>query len=143
MAGRVDEAKAVVRRFHDLSHEDEQHFALAEFYQMQKQTEYDRTLDSSWLQMVKKPSYRKRAILAFGFSFLSQSTAILGKKPSQLAARPLNDAAVINNYGSILYKALGYDTSQQLKLQCGWIAMGLSGNIVGKKRFLNCRTETI
>jgi MFS family permease len=78
MAGRVDEAKAVVRKLHDLSHEDEQHFAIAEFYQMHKQTEYDRTLNASWVQMFKKPSYRKRAILAAGFSFLSQSTAILG-----------------------------------------------------------------
>jgi hypothetical protein len=41
----------------------------------------------------------------------------------------------MNNYGSILYKALGYDTLQQLKFQCGWITMGLTGNIFGKCRY--------
>ena len=79
MAGRVDEAKAVVRRLHNLSLAEEQHFAIAEFYQMQRQIEYDKTLDASWLQILKRPSYRKRAILVAGLSFLSQSTAILGK----------------------------------------------------------------
>jgi MFS family permease len=82
MAGRVDEAKAVVRKLHDVSHADEQHFAMAEFYQMQKQTEFDKTLDASWSQMFRRPSYRQRAIVAAGFAFLSQSTAILGEKAS-------------------------------------------------------------
>ncbi|KAK5047104.1 hypothetical protein LTR84_007047 [Exophiala bonariae] len=78
MAGRVDEAKAVVRKLHDVSHADEQHFAMAEFYQMQRQSEFDKTLDASWSQMFTRKSYRKRAIIVAGFSFLSQSTAILG-----------------------------------------------------------------
>lgn len=79
MAGRVDDAKSVVRRLHDLSHVEEHHFAIAEFYQMQKQVEYDKTLNPSWLEMVKRPSYRKRVALAAGFAFLSQSTSILGE----------------------------------------------------------------
>ncbi|KEF53482.1 uncharacterized protein A1O9_10457 [Exophiala aquamarina CBS 119918] len=115
MAGRVDEAKAVVKKLHDVSHADEQHFVMAEFYQMQRQTEFDKTLDASWAQMFRRPSYRQRAIVAAGFAFLSQSTGIL----------------VINNYGSILYRALGYGPLDQLKLQCGWISMGFAGNIVG------------
>ena len=78
MAGRVDEAKAVVRKLHNLEHSEDQHFAIAEFYQMQRQIEYDNTLDASWLAILTKASYRKRAILTAGLSFLAPSTAILG-----------------------------------------------------------------
>lgn len=80
MSGSVDQAKAVMRKLHNLTHSEEQHFAVAEFYQMQKQIEYDKTLDASWLRIVRKPSYRKRAILTAGISFLAPSTAILGKR---------------------------------------------------------------
>lgn len=79
MAGRVEEAKAVVRKLHNLSHAEEQHFAIAEFYQMQRQIEFDKTMDASWSQLFRRPSYRKRAIVVAGFSFLSQSTGILGE----------------------------------------------------------------
>lgn len=79
MKGRVDEAKAAVRKLHNLEHTEEQHFAIAEFYQMQRQIQYDNTLDASWMRMMKKPSYRKRAVLTAGLSFLAPSTAILGQ----------------------------------------------------------------
>jgi len=38
---------------------------------------------------------------------------------------------VINNYGPLLYSVLGYDTEQQLELQCGWITCGIIGNLIG------------
>jgi MFS family permease len=50
-----------------------------------------------------------------GFAFIGQSTAVL----------------VINNYGPQLYKSLGYDTRDQLALQCGWITVGIIFNFVG------------
>lgn len=78
MSNRVDDAKQVVRGLHNLSNTDEHHFAIAEFYQMQKQIEYDRTLDPSYWQMLKRASYRKRIIMSAGYSALGQSTAILG-----------------------------------------------------------------
>jgi hypothetical protein len=67
------------------------------------------------MEMFRRPSYRKRVILAMGFAFLGQSTAVL----------------VINNYGPTLYKALGYGTKDQLALQCGWITVGVVFNGVG------------
>lgn len=79
MRSRVDEAKQVVRGLHNLTNNDEHHFAIVEFYQMQKQIEYDRTLDPSYWQLFKRASYRKRVIMSAGYAALGQSTAILGK----------------------------------------------------------------
>jgi len=38
---------------------------------------------------------------------------------------------VLNNYGPTIYKQLGYDTEYQLIFQCGWITVGVFGNLVG------------
>lgn len=65
--------------------------------------------------MFSKPSYRKRTFLAMGFAFIGQSTAVL----------------VINNYGPTLYAKLGFNTEDQLRLQCGWITVGIIFNAVG------------
>lgn len=78
MINRVDDAKQIVRGLHNLSNNDEHHFAIAEFYQMQTQIEYDRTLDPSYWQLFKRSSYRKRVIMSAGYAALGQSTAILG-----------------------------------------------------------------
>ena len=80
MANRADEAKQVVKRVHNLSNLEQHHFAMAEFYQMQKQTEYDRTLNPTYWEMFRRPSYRKRVLMTVGYAIASQSTAILGKR---------------------------------------------------------------
>ena len=69
-----------------------------------------RKLEPTYKAMFFKKSYRKRTLLACGFAFIGQSTAVL----------------VINNYGPTLYAALGYGTLDQLKLQCGWDYYGHS-----------------
>jgi len=94
MKGRVEEARAIVYRLHALKNDPDSEFAHAEFYQMQKQTELDRTLEPGWLAMFTKKGYRRRTALAVGFAFVGQSTGVL----------------VINNYGPTLYATLGYDT---------------------------------
>lgn len=65
--------------------------------------------------MFKRPSYRKRCILAMSFAFIGQSTGVL----------------VLNNYGPTIYGALGYDTEYQLIFQCGWISVGIIFNALG------------
>ncbi|OQV07560.1 hypothetical protein CLAIMM_11976 [Cladophialophora immunda] len=112
---RVEDAKRVVRTLHLLSNNEEHHFAMVEFYQMQKQAEYDRTLNPSYWQMFKRKSYRNRVLITTAYAALGQSTAIL----------------VINNYGPTIFSALGYDTLKQLQLQCGWITCGIAGNLTG------------
>ena len=116
--GRVEEAREIVMRLHAVKGDPDQEYARGEFYQMQKQTEFDSSLNPSWTSMFKRPSYRKRSLLAIGFAFIGQSTAVL----------------VINNYGPTVYKALGYDTLNQLILQCGWITMAIPSNLLGKLR---------
>ena len=78
LANRVDDARQVVRRLHNLANHEQHHFAMTEFYQMQKQTEYDRTLNPSYMKMFSRPSYRKRVMMTVGYAVASQSTAILG-----------------------------------------------------------------
>lgn len=77
MKNKPEAAWAVVSMLHDGPKEEDHLFALAEFSQMKQQADFDRNLDGSWLQLIKKPSYRKRLILASGISFLDQSTAVL------------------------------------------------------------------
>lgn len=77
MKNKTEAAWAVVSMLHDGPKEEDHLFALAEFSQMKQQADFDRDLDGSWLQLIKKPSYRKRLILASGISFLGQSTAVL------------------------------------------------------------------
>jgi hypothetical protein len=115
MVGRVEEAREIVMRLHHVKGDPDQEYARGEFYQMQKQTEFDQTLNPTWRQIFTKPSYRKRSLLVCGFSFIGQSTAVL----------------VINNYGPTVYKALGYNTLDQLILQCGWITMAIPSNLFG------------
>lgn len=49
MRGRIEEARAVTMKLHAVKNDPDQEFARAEFYQMSKQTEFDRTLDPSWV----------------------------------------------------------------------------------------------
>lgn len=86
MQGRSEEAWKVISDLHADPADPDQSYARGEFYQMQKQTELDRTLNPSWKQMFTKPSYRKRAFMGIFFAFIGQSTAIL----------------VVNNYVSLL-----------------------------------------
>lgn len=77
MKGRTDEAWEVISKLHADPNDPDQEYARGEFYQMQKQTEMDRTLNPTWKQMFAKPSYRKRVVMGMLFAFIGQSTAIL------------------------------------------------------------------
>jgi len=115
MKGKVEEARKVTFKLHTIKGDPDQEFARGEFYQMSKQAELDRTLEPGWLEMFRKPSYRKRCMMAMTFAFIGQSTGVL----------------VLNNYGPTIYAALGYDTEYQLIFQCGWISVGIIFNLVG------------
>lgn len=115
MNDRVDEAKAILQRLHSTSKDgSDDEYALAEFYQIQKQVVIDRTLGSSWVHMFKKPSYRKRALLAIGTTGIIQCSGVL----------------VINNYGPTLYKNLGFSQVKQLLYPAGWLTFALGINIM-------------
>lgn len=94
MQGEVEKARDIVYKLHKTKDDPDQEFARSEFYQMQKQTEWDKTLEPGWWAMFTKKGYRRRTALAMGFAFVGQSTGVL----------------VINNYGPTLYATLGYGT---------------------------------
>lgn len=73
MNHRKEEAASVLKRLHTTEE------AEVELLQIERQVEIDRTLPSSYLALIKKPSYRKRAILAYGTVTCIQMTGPLGK----------------------------------------------------------------
>ena len=52
MKGRVDEARDIVFKLHSSANDPDQEYARAEFYQMSKQAEIDRTMDPGWVRTV-------------------------------------------------------------------------------------------
>ena len=130
MKGKTEEAWQVISDLHADPTDPDQEYARGEFYQMQKQTELDRTLNPTWKQMFQKPSYRKRAIMAIVFAFIGQSTAILVMNNYVSLLLALTTASDTIQ-GPTLYKALGFGTRDQLILQCGWITGAIPANFIG------------
>lgn len=116
LKGRVDEARSIIMDLHRIDSDPTQQLARNEFYQMEKQAEYDRELDPTWRELFMRPSYRRRVILGALWAFILQSTGVL----------------VINNYGPRFYKALGFGTWDQLLLQCGYTTASIPFNLIGQ-----------
>ena len=76
MQGRPEEAEQVLIKLHTNKTDPDHETAGAEFYQIRKQIAIDRTLGSSWMHMFRKPSYRKRALLAVGTTGIIQCSGV-------------------------------------------------------------------
>ncbi|KAK5115049.1 hypothetical protein LTR62_001746 [Meristemomyces frigidus] len=121
MQGRDAEAERVLLKLHSDATDPDHTVAAAEFYQIRRQIEIDRTLGSSWLHIIKKPSYRRRALLAIGTCAICQCSGVL----------------VINNYGPTLYAQLGFTPVKQLLYPVGkdmdsaaWLTFALGMNLI-------------
>lgn len=112
MKGREAEAEKILIRLHSSSSDPDHTVASAEFYQIRKQIEIDCTLGSTWMHIIRKPSYRKRAFLAIGTCGIVQCSGVL----------------VINNYGPTLYKNLGYSPVKQLLYPAAWLTFAAGMN---------------
>ncbi|OAP54337.1 hypothetical protein AYL99_11438 [Fonsecaea erecta] len=112
LKGRAEEAREIVLDIHRVDSDPDQEYARSEFYQMQKQAEFDRAMVPTYWAMFTKKSYRKRTLIACYYAFLGQSLGNL----------------VINNYGPTLYGALGFDTLAEIKLHVGWTTIGIPAN---------------
>ncbi|KAJ4988572.1 hypothetical protein SVAN01_05863 [Stagonosporopsis vannaccii] len=110
---RVEQAKQVIFKLHSTKGDDS--FATQEFDEIQRQTAIDKKLDTSWMSMFTKASYRRRVAITCFYCFLSQSTAIL----------------VVNNYGPTFYAALGFDVRQTLFLTAGWVSVSIPFCLIG------------
>lgn len=109
MKGRDAEAEQLLLRLHSDATDPDNTVAAREFYQIQQQLELERTLGSGWIQIFKKPSYRKRAFLAIGTCGIVQCSGVL----------------VINNYGPTLYRDLGFSAVKQLLYPAAWLTFAL------------------
>ncbi|KAI5475875.1 sugar transporter [Pseudohyphozyma bogoriensis] len=103
----------------DLLHQDPDavdplHTSHYEFKAIVEQNELEKTRDVSWGAILRTPSYRKRAILAFLSLFIYPSTGTL----------------TITNYLPSLLAKLGFGASQQLALAGGYITYAPLGNVV-------------
>ncbi|KAJ5652681.1 hypothetical protein N7507_010107 [Penicillium longicatenatum] len=111
---RVEEAREIILRMHSSPDDPEQDFARREFYQMKKQTRLDAEFATSYWSLFKKPSMRKRLAITIFLEFALMSSGVL----------------VILNYGSIIWKSLGFNTVQILNFQCGFQLTGFVFNII-------------
>jgi MFS family permease len=77
MKQRPEKAWEIVKTLHTRDDDPHHTFATAEFYQMRKQLAFDRTLKSSYWEMFRRPSYRKRVFMACGLTFTLMSSGVL------------------------------------------------------------------
>ena len=75
--GRIDEAEQVLTRLHSDPQDPDKEYAQAELYQIRKQIVIDKTLGNSWMDMIRKPSYRKRALIGMATCGFIQSSGDL------------------------------------------------------------------
>jgi len=111
---RADEAWTIVKRLHANPNDTSDRFAETEFYQMRKQIEIDRTYKTSYYEIFRRPSYRKRALITMFMTYSLMSSGVL----------------VINNYGALIYTRLGFNTLDVLLFLTGWTSCAFVFNIV-------------
>ncbi|RFU26009.1 hypothetical protein B7463_g10338, partial [Scytalidium lignicola] len=96
--GKFKEAEQILYKLHPSKE------AAYELQQICAQSDLDKTLESSYISLITKSSYRKRVVLAL---FITISVQFTGP-------------FIINNYGPIIYSGLGFDVDKQFIYQGGW-----------------------
>ena len=89
MQGCDAEVESVLLKLHANRGDPNNDAAKAECYQIQKQIAIDRTLGNSWWHIIKKPSYRRRALLAIGVTGIIQCSGVLGTSSTSEDASPV------------------------------------------------------
>jgi MFS family permease len=103
MRGREEDAWKVMGKMHATLNAREDEYLQKEMFQMTRQMELDRTLPSSWLEMFRRPSYRKRMGIAVFTVFACQASG----------------SQVIAIYSTTLFEQLGFSPTRQLFLFAG------------------------
>lgn len=131
---KVDQAEQawnIVRGLHTSSDDPEHEYAKAEFFQMRAQHELDRTLNGSWLEILRRPSYRKRALIAFFLPMMLYSTGNL--VVTSKCAKKQNLClllTVVPAYAASIFTGLGYNAAQSLQLLAGLYLAAIAGNLI-------------
>ncbi|KAH0839199.1 putative MFS sugar transporter [Fonsecaea pedrosoi] len=84
----------------------------ADFAILREQIIFEKQQQLSLWDIFRLPHYRKRLIVGF----------------VTMVAPQVTGTQIIYNYGSQLYKSLGFNTLEQLLLSCGWITFSPFGN---------------
>jgi len=71
-------------------------------------------MDSSWLGIARRPSYRKRAIIVIALPCIIYSTGNL----------------VVTTYAASIYTTLGYDAADSLEFLAGIYLAAIAGNLI-------------
>lgn len=74
---QADKAWQIIGRLHHNLNDPDNNYALAEFTQMQKQLDLDRSMDSSWRILLTRPSYRKRVLISCALLSMIYSSGTL------------------------------------------------------------------
>ncbi|EXJ77940.1 hypothetical protein A1O3_09099 [Capronia epimyces CBS 606.96] len=113
LKGRHEQALKITARLHSTASNANHEFVQKEMYQMRKQIELDRTLNASWVELLRRPSYRKRVFMAIFIVFSITGTG----------------GVVIATFGPSLYEGLGYSPAKQLLLNAGIFATSIVGGL--------------
>lgn len=109
MKDRHEDARRVLGQLHPPAE------AAVEYVQIDAQMRIDKTLSTSYKEMVMKPSNRKRLLLGCGCMAITQFSGIL----------------VITNYSPTIYKNLGFNSEQQQLYNCGWQTLSVGAAFAG------------
>ena len=105
--GKKDQAVRVLRRLHKNSNSED--FVQGEYQEIVDQiTAEKEQLTPSWMQILKKLSWRRRVLLSIGLQIFSQLTGI----------------NCVQYYAASIYKQLGFSTDDALRLNLIYGAMG-------------------
>ena len=107
MNDRYEQARTTLLKIHNPEE------AAVELAQINAQMQIDRNLPNSYWVMFKKPSYRKRSLLAIGTSGSIQFSGILVINSMHLDSSQITVYKLIgtfSDYASTIYGTLGYGT---------------------------------
>ncbi|KIV93515.1 hypothetical protein PV10_04726 [Exophiala mesophila] len=117
----LDEAWRILKRLHHDPECSTDEDARTEFTQIVRQVDVENEEKATFIQMFKKPSWRRRSLLVLFLLFAVQSTGVNG----------------VTNYLPVIFASLGLDTGMSLILYavhttCGTIFVALSLLVVDK-----------
>ena len=113
--GKSDEAWSIIQRLHHDPTDTSDAAAHAEFVQISRQVEFDKTMKAGYLEMFKRPSWRHRSLLVLFLMFATQSAGILG----------------ITNFIVLITESLGQTGSMPLLLYAVYTVVATTFNFVG------------
>lgn len=130
-SNQTEKAWDIVQSLHATPSDPLHEYARAEFFQMRKQHELDASLDGSWLAILKRRSYLKRAMISFFLPVMLYSTGnlVVTSKltevfsPAFLLIHP-------TAYAASIFSELGYDAGGSLQLLAGLYVGAIVANLI-------------